>query len=120
MTCGACDPQAFHHCYGGIKKGKRILGYTVLSDGAVAFPDRELYEMGAELVFFDRQPALELPFFSRPTVQMMQPLYLREGDVLLIDRLDVLGTRELQRKAIIHKFAKFGIRVFHMKETHNG
>lgn len=80
MTCGACDPQAFHEAL-GIERGARCWGYTCRASPFSAV--RELYLHGAELVLWDTPGEDE-----RLKLLLENPVLLRTNDILLLSAED--------------------------------
>lgn len=103
MTCGVCNPAAFHPA-----KGKRVWGYAATTKpGLLARQVAQLYYMGCETVFTDAALGRVL---SRPGYQALRsPILARKGDRVVFADPKALGscrpaqdrrTAELQARGV--------------------
>lgn len=83
MTCGACNPQAFHDPL-AIERGGKLWGYTTKASPFSAV--RQLYFQGAEFVLWDAPGERE-----RLDMFLNDPVLLRPKDMLLVSAVDDLS-----------------------------
>lgn len=115
MTCGICNPTGFrdawqssHHIEG---KSPRVWGYAVAADAsAIAAQVKALHHYGAEHVFADH-PVGQVR--NRPGFKTLtHPVYLREGDTLLLADQRALGTKPSAAALIEDELKARGVAVW--------
>ena len=117
VTCGICNPEGFRDAWASSHwidaKSTRVWGYAVSADPmALAAQTRHLIYHGAEHVFAD-VPSGQVR--HRPGFKMMsQPIYLREGDTLLLAYKHALGSKSKQARRIEEELEARGVAVWEL------
>lgn len=107
MTCGVCNPEGFQKAL-NLKPSAKVWGYTCQHAPFAAV--RALYFNGAETVFWDTPKAVPV-MQRRELSKFTEPVYFREGDVLLIYKEADFGQRASTRAQAIADIEALGVTV---------